>query len=734
MRAPGGLQLLVFVAGLTAASGVCNTSNLLLSGVATIFSNCFSNCSLCSSAEIVFAAYPDLDASTVALCADREIWRCTLVAPFNETCAPMITEAQKAGLPVPDTEAGIEVACDPNRTTTTTTTASTSTESDLPTSGSLSSLACGWGVPPDLPAHRKPQASQCQAAGELSRDDADAANRDVVDRLDKLKIQRAFQAQMAAQFYKPLPFLEGLHSSEAPRRREEEEEEEEEEEAQEVINVPELPTGCAAIGRRPYGGPRLQSQHTDITHVTHVHPGHGLEQYQEAVAETLGRVVVMITLTMLVVMIAKMMVTLATCWTEKDKEKEKPPKTEAELEEERKRKEQEEKEEEELEKACEKWCGVVCKILILVPIVVTYILLPLRELALRPVMYTETRNLLNKRAVVTGGCSGMGLQAATSLAQSGASVILGCRSEALKKVGKSKAQFGVWSLELESFDSVRSFAQRYLDSVGTLHLLINNAGTSQGCRLTDDGIEASFQVNYLSPFLLTNLLLPALQAGSPSRIVNVVCREGYLRPARGWQQRFPEGVLQGWLGLPVPIQEPVRVGSRRIAAASPSTTSSSSGASGAASHDLAEDSEPEPENGGAIEWAMERCRAGDAYSNAKLASLTFSLEMERRLRNAAENDGITSHAINPNTVLTDFQKSLGATSERSAMSYLPPVWIAGKASGGGLFDDTETAFTKCGRAAAFCGRVPTNWLPAVSLDEQASKQLWKVSEDIVGLE
>mmetsp|Transcript_2740 Transcript_2740/g.6462 ORF Transcript_2740/g.6462 Transcript_2740/m.6462 type:complete len:163 (-) Transcript_2740:4-492(-) len=146
MRAPGGLQLLVFVAGLTAASGVCNTSNLLLSGVATIFSNCFSNCSLCSSAEIVFAAYPDLAASTVALCADREIWRCTLVAPFNETCAPMITEAQKAGLPVPDTEAGIEVACDPNRTTTTTTTASTSTESDLPTSGSLSSLACGWGA------------------------------------------------------------------------------------------------------------------------------------------------------------------------------------------------------------------------------------------------------------------------------------------------------------------------------------------------------------------------------------------------------------------------------------------------------------------------------------------------------------------------------------------------------------------------------------------------------------
>ncbi|CAE7710114.1 WWOX, partial [Symbiodinium pilosum] len=138
--------------------------------------------------------------------------------------------------------------------------------------------------------------------------------------------------------------------------------------------------------------------------------------------------------------------------------------------------------------------------------------------------------------------------------------------------------------------------------------------------------------------------------------------------------------------------------------------------------------------------------------NAKLASLTFALELERRLRNAAENDGITSHAINPNAVLTDFQKSLSASSERSAMSYLPPVWIAGKvfgflgsrfremtmrsiqhgasaivhvatlpalqASGGGLFDDTETAFTKCGRTAAYCGRVPESWLPSVTLDEQ----------------
>jgi len=212
----------------------------------------------------------------------------------------------------------------------------------------------------------------------------------------------------------------------------------------------------------------------------------------------------------------------------------------------------------------------------------------------------------------------------------------------------------------------------------------------------------------------------------------------------------------------VPIQEPIRVGSLRISSG-PSLSST-----GTSSHEVEEDAGQAESTGTAIEWNIERCRSGDAYSNAKLASLAFSIELERRLRNSPENDGVTSHAINPNSVLTDFQKQLGATSERSAMSYLPPVWIASKVfgflgtgfrellmrsvshgakgmlhvatlpaletSGGGLFDDTETAFTKCGRAPGFCGRVPESWLPPVTLDEQAAKQLWKISEELVELD
>ncbi|CAJ1446881.1 unnamed protein product [Effrenium voratum] len=279
-----------------------------------------------------------------------------------------------------------------------------------------------------------------------------------------------------------------------------------------------------------------------------------------------------------------------------------------------------------------------------------------------------------------------------------------------------------------------------------LQILVNNAGTTQGCSLTQDKIESAFQVNYLSHFLLTNGLMPALR-GRPARVVHVTCQEGYLRPARGWSHRFGEGVLQGWLGTPVPIQEGVRVGSMRI----------TSGRTPGSSHEV-EDSAEAATLREDIEWRVDRCKVAEAYSNAKLAVLAFSRELGRR--------GISSHAINPNALLTDFKPLVAERS--SSMSYFPPVWITGKVFGflgnrlrkittrsvehgakgvlhvaslkalersrSGLFDDTETAFTKCGKEAALCGRVPDAWLPPVVLDEQATSELWKISSELVGLE
>ncbi|CAL8093509.1 unnamed protein product [Orchesella dallaii] len=84
----------------------------------------------------------------------------------------------------------------------------------------------------------------------------------------------------------------------------------------------------------------------------------------------------------------------------------------------------------------------------------------------------------------------------------------------------------IMPLDLKSFESVREFATQVLRKYTKIHILINNAGIySQPYEKTEDGYEITFQVNHLSHFLLTNMLLPKLTyAGTSeraSRIVNV---------------------------------------------------------------------------------------------------------------------------------------------------------------------------------------------------------------------
>lgn len=79
------------------------------------------------------------------------------------------------------------------------------------------------------------------------------------------------------------------------------------------------------------------------------------------------------------------------------------------------------------------------------------------------------------------------------------------------------------SVDLASFASTKAFADRIIASQKTVYALINNAGIFyQPPGLTADGIDITFQTNYLGPFLLTLLLLPALRAnGAGARIINL---------------------------------------------------------------------------------------------------------------------------------------------------------------------------------------------------------------------
>ena len=139
-------------------------------------------------------------------------------------------------------------------------------------------------------------------------------------------------------------------------------------------------------------------------------------------------------------------------------------------------------------------------------------------------------NLIHgKTCIVTGSSSGIGKATALGLAKAGASVILVCRSQEKGEAAMheiiQKSRNGKVSLmiaDLSSQNAIRRLANDLSASHDKLHVLVNNAGVFLAKRhLTEDGVEMTFAVNYLAPFLLTNLLLPILKASAPSRIVTV---------------------------------------------------------------------------------------------------------------------------------------------------------------------------------------------------------------------
>ncbi|CAJ2667182.1 unnamed protein product [Trifolium pratense] len=137
--------------------------------------------------------------------------------------------------------------------------------------------------------------------------------------------------------------------------------------------------------------------------------------------------------------------------------------------------------------------------------------------------------------IVTGSTSGIGLEIARQLAESGAHVVMAVRNtkranELIQKWQIESAGLGIalnveaMTVDLLSLDSVAKFAEAWNARAAPLHVLINNAGIfsiGEPQKFSKDGYEEHMQVNHLAPALLSILLLPSLIRGSPSRIVNV---------------------------------------------------------------------------------------------------------------------------------------------------------------------------------------------------------------------
>jgi NAD(P)-dependent dehydrogenase (short-subunit alcohol dehydrogenase family) len=137
---------------------------------------------------------------------------------------------------------------------------------------------------------------------------------------------------------------------------------------------------------------------------------------------------------------------------------------------------------------------------------------------------------MNKKpiVVITGANSGIGKATAIKLAKTGAHIIMVCRNqergkEALDDVikGSNSNIVELMLCDLSSFQSIHQFCEELKQKFDQIDVLIHNAGAIYPKRkVSSDGFELQFQVNYLAPFLMTHLLLDSIKKAK-GRIISV---------------------------------------------------------------------------------------------------------------------------------------------------------------------------------------------------------------------
>jgi NAD(P)-dependent dehydrogenase (short-subunit alcohol dehydrogenase family) len=132
--------------------------------------------------------------------------------------------------------------------------------------------------------------------------------------------------------------------------------------------------------------------------------------------------------------------------------------------------------------------------------------------------------------LITGATDGLGRAVASELAGQGVTLLLHGRSEERgeRTLSEIRARTGntrltYYRADFESLSEVRALAESVQAEHERLDVLLNNAalGIDPVRRVTRDGHESTFQVDYLAPYMLSHLLEPVLIASAPSRIVNV---------------------------------------------------------------------------------------------------------------------------------------------------------------------------------------------------------------------
>lgn len=154
---------------------------------------------------------------------------------------------------------------------------------------------------------------------------------------------------------------------------------------------------------------------------------------------------------------------------------------------------------------------------------------------------TNDQNLRGKYAVITGATSGIGLAAAQEIAARGANLSIVARNaaKAHEVAVRLRSSFGnpitvdVFIADMSSQRSIRRAANEILAKCPRIDILINNAGAMFiDHRLTEDGLEMTWAVNHIAPFLLTKLLLDRLMMSEQARVITT-SSHGHKMAAKG---------------------------------------------------------------------------------------------------------------------------------------------------------------------------------------------------------
>jgi NAD(P)-dependent dehydrogenase (short-subunit alcohol dehydrogenase family) len=283
-----------------------------------------------------------------------------------------------------------------------------------------------------------------------------------------------------------------------------------------------------------------------------------------------------------------------------------------------------------------------------------------------------------KTFLVTGANTGIGWDTARVLAERGARVLLGCRSEgkahdAIARIRESAPDAEIeWvALDLASLASVRAAAELVLQE-NRLDGLINNAGVMVPPKSeTEDGFELQFGVNHLGHFALTGLVMPLMKDQAGARVVNV---------------------------------------------------SSLAHRSGRINYDDLQ--------------AERRYSAMERYSMSKFANILFTYELQRRLEQAgspaiavASHPGVSATELgrHMNPLIGLLFLPMLLIQNTSAEGALPSLMAATAedVSGGDYFG--PSGFAEMSRSARKVQTVPA------SRDEADAARLWQVSEELTGV-